>query len=207
MLHSLFNRRPKNDEQSAIDNSKSPAFLLFLSEFTSQKPITYYTSSTADKWHQALGESPADAVNKLVNDGLLELASLPELLDYALKVPDLKQMLKAQGQPTTGTKPKLIEALIAVNPQAAQDLVKGVALYKCTDKGIKLVDQFTAQQRQERAVAEQGVMEAIVAGRFRQAAQIVAAFEGKQLFPRGLGKLETLRSVQGCRQARNYICL
>ena len=120
MLHSLFNRRPKNDEQSAIDNSKSPAFLLFLSEFTSQKPITYYTSSTADKWHQVLGESPADAVNKLVNDGLLELASLPELLDYALKVPDLKQMLKAQGQPTTGTKPKLIEALIAVNPQAAQ---------------------------------------------------------------------------------------
>lgn len=163
----------------------SKAHLELLSRFI--HPISKEDFLETDYWKDPLGEEPTKAIKRFLKKGLLQEASLPDLLDHEFKTSDLKNMLKDRGLKATGRKPDLITRLIEADRNAMQESVSGIVLVKCSERGRQMVEEFLECGKAERERVEQHVMDALLNRDFRQASESVATFEAEQIFPRGMG--------------------
>lgn len=138
-------------------------------------------------WTERLGESPQKAIQRFVDEGLLEQLPLDERLDALLKVPDLKKMLKSRGLPLSGKKAQLIERLLEADKQGVEAEFKGKTLLRCTARGKETAEQQGQAERDRREAVEQQVMEALRQRQYATASRLVAQFEASQPFSRGMG--------------------
>jgi hypothetical protein len=167
-----------------FDWRRSPAHLLFLSRFRNPRPLDDFSKS--DTWKAVLGEAPGKAIERFLDEGLLEQASLEGLLDYKHKVSELKSMLEQRGLPVSGRKAELIERLIRADPEGMRKTTRGLNVLRCTEQGQMIAEEYLAQEKKERAKAEEQVLQALRQRKFKEASQIVTAFEARQVFPRGI---------------------
>jgi hypothetical protein len=167
-----------------FDWKKSPGHLLFLSKF--RKPRAMDDFSQSDTWEAALKEAPKKAMNRFLDEGLLEQASLNGLLDYKYKVSELKPMLKQRGLPVSGRKAGLIERLVQTDPEGMRKATRGLNVLQCTEKGQAIAEEYLAQEKEKRARVEEQTLQALRQRKFEEASRMVAAFEAQQVFPRGI---------------------
>jgi hypothetical protein len=175
MLRSIF----------GFDWKKSAAHLLLMSKFAEPRESDDFSQSHT--WEAVLGEAPMKALQRFLNDGLLEQASLNGLLGYKHKVPELKAMLKQRGLPVSGRKAELIERLIQADSEGMRRAVRGLSVVQCTEKGRAIADEHLAQEKENRRRAEEQTLQALRQRRFKEASRVVAAYEAQQVFARGIG--------------------
>ncbi|MCL4505775.1 MAG: hypothetical protein M1434_11505 [Chloroflexi bacterium] len=175
MLRSLFD----------TEWMRSPAHLLLLSKFMSPRAISDF--SRGDAWQDVLKEPSEKAIKRLMDEKMIATVTTDELLDIKYKVTELKQMLKSKQLPVSGTKGELIQRLLNADPKGAQQAVAGLTIYKCTIEGKVIAVQYLAHEKEKRALTEQYVLDALKKAKYKDAATIVAQYEGEQVFPRGMG--------------------
>lgn len=163
----------------------SSAHLLLLSKFRHNDSPTKYRD--AGYWEAALNEKPENAVQRFIQEAMLEPADLLGVLDYRYKATDLKSMLKGKGLKVSGRKDELIRRLIENDAQGMSDTTKGLAVYRCTAEGMKLVESYREREQARREAAEQQVLSLLSGGEYKEAVRAVAGFEATQVFARGIG--------------------
>ncbi len=168
-----------------FDLKKSPPHCLLLTRFLHPQEIGRFAESK--DWERVLGEHPRKAIQRFIDEGLLEPVELPELLARYYKVNDLQEMAKQRGLSASGRKDDLISRLIEADPEGMKKAVAGVTLLRCSQRGRQLAEEYLAQERDKQEKTERDVIAALEKHRFREAALIVASYEAGQVFPRGMG--------------------
>jgi hypothetical protein len=174
-----------SDIEQRKDWRSSPAHLLLLSKFSNGDSPTRYRD--ADYWEPALKEKPTKVVEQFIKEKMLELAELPEILNYKFKASDLKSMLKEKGLKVSGRKEELIQRLIDNDAKAMSEVTKGLDLYRCTTAGKQLAEHYLEGERIKREAAEQKTLSLLAGEEFLKAVRVVAQYEATQVFARGLG--------------------
>lgn len=161
------------------------AHLLLLSKFISTRDSD---SLAKDKqWQAVLKETVPQAVSGFIAAMLIEPVSVQEKLDAKFGLANLKQMLKEKGLPVSGKKIDLIERLISADQTAMAMSVTDLQIFRCSEKGRKLVEDYLAGEKAKRVNTEISVQNAIREGNFRHAVLLRATFEAEQVIPVGLG--------------------
>ncbi|HLF18438.1 MAG TPA: hypothetical protein VI749_06040 [Candidatus Omnitrophota bacterium] len=164
---------------------ESPAHLLLLSKFCNGDSPERYNK--ADYWEVALKGEPTKAIQQFINDGMLEPADLHELINYKFKVSELVLLLKEQRLKITGRKDALIQRLIENDLNKMRAVTKGLNLYRCTEKGKQLAENYLNEEKTKREIVMHKVTNLLENKEYSSAASIVAQYEAKQVFSRGLG--------------------
>jgi hypothetical protein len=172
-----------------FDWRKSEAHLLLLSKFIHANCFEGLARHDYWKnmWNNVLGESPKQAINRFVDEGMLMAVDLNDLLSYKYKVNELKDLLKQRGLPVSGRKDEMIERLVQADPNGVKETVAELSLLKCTQRGHEIAEQYLVAEKEKRAKVEHQVMEYVARQEFREASLAVAAYETEQVFPRGMG--------------------
>lgn len=168
-----------------FNKKRSPAHLLFLSKFLKPLSLDHYYDS--DYWEPALEAPPKQVIRRFLSENLIEQVDLPEFPNYKYKVSDLKSILRELGLPVSGRKSELIQRLIENDPHGAEDMVRGLEIVQCTEKGRRIAERYLAQEAQKRASVEDQTFRALKKGKFYEASEMMAAFEARQVFSRGIG--------------------
>jgi hypothetical protein len=168
---------------------KSNAHLELLKKFEEQySPEDIYRSEVwCNQWKDVLGEHPQKAIKRFTDEGILVEADLPRLLRYKFLVKELKEMCQQRGLPVSGKKDDLISRLIQADEKGMQQLVKGLKLLCCTEKGLPIVQEYISYRKEERRIADDIVLDALKKKEFRSAAQTMIDYEANQVFSRGIG--------------------
>lgn len=169
---------------SATDWQGSKAHQLLLSRFLQGMEAAH---AAAPHWARVLGEQPQDAIRRFIAEGILIPASLAGKLDRVCKVSELKPLLKARGLPVTGKKDALIDRLLSADPEGMAEVVKHCDLVECSPTARIIAERYLAEQRAEKAATEEQTLSLLRQKEFRAASQAVAAYEARQVFPRGIG--------------------
>jgi hypothetical protein len=168
---------------------KSSARLLLLSRFLTPREIGKRDFLSGFHWEEgaeALGESPRKTIERFLAEGLLEQADLAERIGCKFKVNDLKTVAKQHSLPVSGRKDDLIARLIQADPAGIKEALADCTVLRCSERGRTISEQYLAEEREKRAIAERHVLEALSNRQFIKAVQTMAAFEAKQVFLRGL---------------------
>jgi len=163
----------------------SDAHLLLLTKFCDGNSIDRYSDS--EDWASVLGEKPKKAIEQLIDESMLQPASLARVLDQCFTVPELRTMLRQMGIKVAGRKAKIIERLIEGDAAAMQSITKTANVYECTVRGAQLAQEYLAKQQDRRRDAEQNTLALLVRQNFLEAVRVMAHYESTQVFPRGLG--------------------
>jgi hypothetical protein len=163
---------------------QSSPHLLLLSKFLQPRTVEDFTN--ADGWQEVLKESPQQAIKRFISDGALLRADLSEHLSYKFKAAELKNMLKQRGLPISGRKDEMISRLVQADPEGMKKAIEGLNLIQCSEQGSRLAESYLNSEKEKRAKVEQQVMDVVKKRAFQEACRLVAGFEAKQVFPRGM---------------------
>ncbi|MCG8096311.1 MAG: SAP domain-containing protein [Candidatus Thiodiazotropha endolucinida] len=167
------------------DWKNSSSHLLLLSKFIKGDSLDHFMH--AEHWKSVLNESPKNAIKRFIKDGMLEPAELPELMDYKFKVSELKNMLKKRQLKVSGRKANLIDRLIENDAPGMKKATNHISVFKCSEGGKVLVNDYLCRVKEERERAENEVLNLLKERLFKKSAKVVAGYEASQVFPRGLG--------------------
>ena len=168
-----------------LDWSKSDAHLLLLSNFLRgpSKPDYFFEK---DYWQAALGESPRQAIQRFLGEGMLVQADLAVQLTYKFKVIELKAMLKKRSLHVSGHKDDLARRLVEADPDGMKGALAGLPmLLVCSTRGCQIAGEYLAKEKVMCREAEQQTAAYLQRGMFKEASMAVAAYEARQVFPRG----------------------
>lgn len=163
----------------------SSSHLLLLSKFMKGDSPDHFMH--AEHWKTVLNESPKKAIKGFVKDGMLEPAELPELMEFKFKVSELKNMLKKRQLKVSGRKADLIERLIENDAPGMKKATNDISVFKCSEVGKILANDYLSQAKEEREKAEKEVLNLLKERSFKKSVEVVAGYEASQVFPRGLG--------------------
>lgn len=167
-----------------IDWRKSNAHLLFLSRF--RHPSSQ--AEQGDYWQSALGESPARAIKRFQDEGMLVQAGTARKIDCAFRINDLRPMLQSRGLPASGRKENMIQRLIEADPKGMDEIAaKLPPTLVWSPRGKEIAEEYLANEKAEHNRVEQETMEYLRLGKLKEACRSVANYEAKQPFPRGIG--------------------
>jgi hypothetical protein len=176
--------------RSKVDWRESAAHILLLSKFKGAREEYregWLGGHAWEEWETALNESPQKAMRRLLDDGVLEQASLTECLAYKFKASDFKAMLRQRGLRVSGRKADLIDRLIQADCEGMQQAVSDLTLFKCSEQGREIVEQCKGAEREKRASLERTVLGSLQDRNFRKAVDLYVSYEAEQVFPKGMG--------------------
>jgi hypothetical protein len=176
----------------------SSAHLFLLSRFTRPHMIKDFLKD--DGWAIVLKEDPRKAIKRFSDEGLIQPSDLRGKLDHEYTLPKLKTLLKDKSLPVSGKKGDLIERLIEADPVGMESLVKGLEVFKCTEKGRTLSLDYLEKEKAKRELAEQKAFAALRKGDFKAAIDIATAYHTQEVFPSaGMVDISTIEGVFGNR--------
>lgn len=183
----MRNENLTNDDPKlkGFDWRKSKAHMLLLSKFVHLENLDKFTK--LDYWENVLGESPKQAIERFVDEGILIAADLNALLSYKYKVTELKDLLKQRNLPVSGSKKEMIQRLVQADHDGMKKVTAGWMIFECTKNGNEIIEQYWGTEKEKRASVEQQVVEYIKNRNFKEASLTVGAYEAEQVFPRGIG--------------------
>lgn len=160
----------------------SDPHLLLLSKFLSAWQVDWVPSS----WQEVLGESPQEAIDRFVREGLLTTPPLSERLQVAYKADELGRFLKADGLKSDGPKNERAERLATANAQAMEAKLAHLRILKCSEDGRALAESFVEKCAREKNEALAESFNCLHRREYQGASQAVCRFEARQVFPRGI---------------------
>jgi hypothetical protein len=163
----------------------SEVHLLLLSKFLNSQEIDYFTK--LGNWEQALNEVPQKAIERFVDEGMLEIADLETIVSYKYKVSELKSLLKQRGLAASGTKDELVKRILQADEAGMSKLTVGIKLLTCTQTGREIAQQYLDSEKEKHLKVEKQVIGYIVKRMFKEASLAVAEYEAGQVFVRGMG--------------------
>ena len=122
-----------------------------------------------------LQEQTETAVERFIQEGMLIPASLQEKLSKLFQVAQLKKLLVERSLSTSGTKPLLIERLVAHDVQG-MTRIAGNTIVKCSDAALGLIADRKQKVERDTVVAKRLTYEAFRAGNPKEACRIYEAF-------------------------------
>ncbi|HNW79887.1 MAG TPA: SAP domain-containing protein [Methanoregulaceae archaeon] len=170
---------------NGINYQFSKAHLLLLSKFLYPRKKDYY--GKINEWLDVLHQPSEEAIETLLEEGLLREASLQEKIDCQFYLNELKSMLKEKKLPTSGKKALLIERLITADESGMKSLVGGESILICSEKGRLIAEEYLEREHTFRQNTEQIVLNYLLNGNYPEAIGAVISFEAKQVFQRGMG--------------------
>ena len=163
----------------------SEAHLLLLTKFLDGESIDRYSDS--EEWTSVLGENPKKAVERLIDESMLQPASLARLLHHTFTATELRTMLRQMGIKVAGRKAEIIERLIESDAAAMQSITKSATVYECTVRGTQLAQEYPTKQQDCRRDTEQNTLALLVEKNVVEAVRVMVHYESIQVFPRGNG--------------------
>ena len=159
--------------------SKSDLFIL--SKFKKAKSIEYFEK---EPWTN-IEKTPKLLITTFLDKKLLEPASIENILDIEYTVSELKEILKKRNLSVSGKKKDLIKKLLENNFEISQK--RDDELFQLSEKGNVIINEYLINEEKIRNITEEESINALKDLNFKKASEIVAAFESKQIIPRGLG--------------------
>jgi len=155
------------------------------------------------QWRSVLRESPAKAIRRLLEAGLIERAPMDLETAVANRLPAsaVKIMLEERGLPTSGSKKQLVQRLVAATPDDVRWMAQGVVALKCTEQGRKIAENYFEANRRQKEILEEALLSSLRAHDFRRAAELLAKHDKEQVFsPRASLAASSLGGLQIQRQ-------
>jgi hypothetical protein len=165
--------------------NKSDAHWLLLSKFLRPQDPDHFSKS--EDWEFVLGEKPSQSIKRFVNEGLIGAADLENTLSFKYLLPELTRLSKQHGLPVSGRKSDLIQRLLIADPVAMKNSVAGLTILQCLPKGERMAEEYLSIEEEKRNRVETQVIDYVKKGMYKKASMTMAAFEDKQVFPRGMG--------------------
>ena len=137
-------------------------------------------------WDKVLGESPQTAIQRLRAEGLLVPSSSRSKLG-TFPVKDLKVLLKERQLPVLGNKDVLIERLVEVHDANLTEKLAKLDIVECSQEALDLTRKYLDQKNLEKQAVLGDSLAFLRAEEFAQACWVVARYESRQVFPRGIG--------------------
>lgn len=121
----------------------SNAHMLFLQTFLELRPVEPHPAlPDGQTWETVLGEPTEAAITRFQVQNALTKATLPEHLDHAFTVNQLKGMLQERNLPTSGRKEELITRLVQADQAGMFSLLPPERLLRCTPYGRQLIEEW-----------------------------------------------------------------
>lgn len=167
-----------------VNREKDPAHLFFLSRFLHPHALKDFMKD--DGWATVLKEPPEKALNWFIDNGFIKPAGIRGKLDYKLKLPELKDLLKARGLKVTGKKDILIERLIEADAPGVEELVRGLEVFECSEKGEAVSASYLDEEKIKKSAVEQQVFQALQNLELDKACQIANSYHKQEVFSSGI---------------------
>lgn len=158
--------------------------VFLLSKFQKfQEPREFKT----EFWQSVIKKSINKIIDNFLENGFLEKADLQTVLAHKCKMDELKRRLKNKNLKTSGKKENLIERLLDCAHNELQKEYATVNLYRCSEVGMTLVNQFIEGENRRREESEHIVINELKERNFVKAIREVVKFEASEIIPRGMG--------------------
>jgi len=175
---------------------KTRAQLSFLKMFIF--PLQISDIRGQEVWQQALTELPETIAGRFIASGLLKEGNsdVVILLQSKSRV-ELKSMAKIRGLGQSGTTEDFAKRLFKADPNGMSAFFRGKDFLTCTAKGRLIVTRFEESENHLKATAEASSFTALKTGHYKEAFEIVAAYEATKVFQRGIGEAHLLDILSG----------
>ena len=181
----IVDRLPHGLEaKQPLHSALSTAQLLFLSKFKHPRAPEEFPDDSY--WTPVLGETPHQAIQRLVNHGLLSAPDLIGRLTYKFTLPELKQLLRERKLLVSGRKSELVTRLTQADPEGMKQSISQLIVFQQSDPGRDLSERFQAAEEAKRRQVEHQVLQALQERDFEAASKLVASYEAQQPFLRGV---------------------
>ncbi|MHA2282185.1 MAG: SAP domain-containing protein [Promethearchaeota archaeon] len=81
----------------------------------------FHSEFEQDIWSKTLGKPYLQVISEFIDEDLLTRPPLVEILDFFLKIPDIKPILREHGFKASGKKAELVKRLIEQLPDVARE--------------------------------------------------------------------------------------
>jgi len=165
-----------------IDWRESPAHINLLSKFV--KPRLDQQVLNWQYLPQTLGEGTKDALQRFINDGLLNPAGLEESLQVKYNVSDLKKLLKDRNLKISGSKRELAERLASADESGMNKLIHKYRILKCSDSARIIIEDYEKNKNQARNAAIKRSFDALKKSDPKKAYKTYVEFQRQYTDPR-----------------------
>jgi hypothetical protein len=175
---------PEPNASESSDAILSAAHSLLLSKFAHPRGLDGFPDDSP--WTAALGETPRRAIQRFVGCGLLIVEDLKGCLAYRFTSKQLRQLLRERKLSASGRKDELAARLVQADPDGIRESAGNLTVFRESDKGRELSQQFCAAEATKRRQVEEQVLVALQVGEFEAASRLVSTYESQQPFARGV---------------------
>ena len=163
----------------------SRAHLLFLAQYDEGRRDGDIPSPK-DDWYYALGETPEKAIDRFLQDGMMEYLDLSRKLNYRFRVIELKDFLKQKGLKLSGKKAELIQRIIEEDRVLAESLVSDFRLLGLTQTGQYLSIKYRGFCKYELEETQTKIIDALQMNNYELASELAADHKARQVRFSGL---------------------
>lgn len=193
-----FWNRKKSPARSSVQSQpswrRSRPHLFLLTKFRGGATRSGFDS--AQYWVPLLKEAPATAIQRFIDEGMIEKAGLSEVLTDLYTVDALRSFLKKQELSVSGTKGRMVERLVTNCEELMREATAGVDYWRCSSSGLEIADAYSVQEKQSRDKAMSESMTAFLGGDIRKAVLIVVEYDRTQVFARNIPVDETVNVLE-----------
>jgi|GEM_PF-2266876 len=176
----------------SLPSLSKPAFSL-LREFKFQGNPDDYTNS--ERWQDVLPD-PEYTVKFFSEGDLIRPLTQIETIDLNLTKVEIQDVLRTHNKPVSGLKDELIKRALNIDENIFNDKLKEESIYKCTEKGLKLVKIFENYQQKLQKKVKEEILSQLENRQFRSCLELRKKFEDEKVFPSppGMGTWSTFIS-------------
>ena len=178
---------------------ESPYYVDLLDKFSRPRDVNQIIS-----WQyitQLLEETTESAIERFIQDGALEPASLEEKLECVFQAADLKKLLKERNSKITGSKKELVQRLIFTDRAGMEKIAFDEKVMKCSKTGIDILSDFTNKKKLALASAKKQSFDALMTNDTKNAYRIYVNYEKKFVDPSYVAnsnRVEEILNVMKC---------
>ena len=164
----------------------SPAHLFLLSRFLTPRAMEDFDQEHQE-WEAALKEDPRRAIKRYMDVGFIGPGDLHGKLDHRFKLPELKELSRQYLLPESGEKDVLIERLIDADASGMEKLVRGIKVFRCTEKGTSIAMAYLNDEKMKITAVEQQAFGAIQDGNPDEACRLANSYHRQETIFPGVG--------------------
>ena len=179
--------KSKLTENQNFDSELSIDELEVLVKFLKPIPQNYLNSLYWKlEWEEISKKSLSKTIQELIENKFIESPKLPNILDYAFKISELKELCRERDLKPTGKKAELIERLISNDEIGMKLSVNKLKLLMSSETGIKLAQDYLLEKEKEKELAKHSILMALEKKDLGLAIRTMIDYEVNQFFQRGI---------------------
>ena len=180
---------PEKIKPKQLDGYQTKPHLELLAYFLKPRQIENVTDNPnwRNIWESLLSEPPDLAIQKFIQDGMLVISSEKEKIDCLYTVEKLKEMCRKNNLRVSGKKADIIVRLLENIPNQIKKEIDEKDVYNCSELGKPIAQKYADEEKERKQTARDQSWKLLTEHNFKEASLVVASYEAKRVFPRGLG--------------------